>query len=145
MKSFGAALKRFFILVVIIGILIGGGYFVYNYYGFIFSKKVVGEILEVERVTQPAAILGSARLSPEYMYSFAVAIRSNDGRIHTASSEDRQWAVARKGACVESEYYPYPPWDLQKRGTYRNARLIQLMDCRALNISPTSTPAAPAP
>ena len=110
--------------VVLVGFL---GFMLINYYSFIFSKKVNGEILEIERVTSPTAILGT--VPSEQVFSFAVAIKQDDGEILTASTEDRQWAVAKKGMCVESRFYPYPPWDLKKSGTYANARLIRLKDC----------------
>ena len=63
------------------------------------------------------------------MHSFAVAVKSEDGTIYTASSEDRQWAVAAPGCKVKTKFYPYPFWDLEKSGTYFNARLIHMRDC----------------
>lgn len=96
-------------------------------YSYVFSRNVKGEILEVERVTHPSAILGN--VTSNQVYSFAVAVKEASGEIVTASSEDRQWAVAKKGFCVEARYYPYPPWDFDKSGTYFNARLVKLYEC----------------
>ncbi len=132
-------------------------YAIKDNYSYLFSKTIAGEIIELERVTDPSAIVSGAGLQPSQLYSFAVAIRDESGQIHTASAEDRQWAVAKKGYCVEAKFYPYPPWNLEKSGTYHNARLIQMMDCKtkapttpepiatATPEAPVSNPAATAP
>jgi hypothetical protein len=65
------------------------------------------------------------------MFSFAIAIRDQKGTIHTASAEDRQWAVVEKGQCVEAKFFPYPPWNLDKSGTFFGARLLKLYDCKS--------------
>lgn len=91
------------------------------------------------------------------LFSFAIAIRTDDGEIVTASTEDRQWAAALQGRCVTAQYYPYPPWKLAKGGTYFNARLDRQYECperaaraykaaQAVEVfnTPTPTPAAPA-
>lgn len=102
--------------------------FVYvQYYSFLFSRSVSGEVVDVVRVTEPQAIVGT--LSAPQLFSFAIAIKEPSGEIVTSSSEDRQWAVVRQGMCVEAVYYPYPPWNLSKAGTFYNARLIKLMEC----------------
>lgn len=105
------------------------GYAFVQYYSYIFVHNVVGEIVSVERVTEAAALINVDRVDPTQLYSYAIAIRDNKGDIHTASGVDRQWAVAQKGQCVEAKFYPYPPWNLDKGGTYFNARLIRLFDC----------------
>lgn len=128
-------------ILVLIGVVFGFT----NYYSYIFSKSVDGEIIGVERVTEPAAIIGGA-LTPQQMYSFAVAIRDKEtGTIFTASSEDRQWAVAKKGFCAIAKFYPYPPWNLEKSGTYFRARLIELRDCNNMLSSQVGQNPAPAP
>ncbi len=127
---------RFFIFIVISAALC----FVYvEYYHYIFSRKITGEVVEVERVTDPTAIIG--RVTTAQIFSFAVAIKEKTGDIMTASSEDRQWALVRRGMCVDAVYYPYPPWNLDKAGTYYNARLVRLMECPTKALMPT----APAP
>ncbi len=134
--------KKFIFFVGVVVFLGFGAFAFTKYYSWIFSHTVEGQIFQVERVTQPTMVVGSAVVaSPAAMFSFAVAIRDKDGKIFTASSEDRQWAVAQKGLCVEAKFYPYPPWDLDKGGTYMNARLIGLKDCpQGLSPLPEAAP-----
>nr|HRO68422.1 hypothetical protein [Pseudobdellovibrionaceae bacterium] len=71
------------------------------------------------------------------------------GEIVTGPTEDRQWAVAKPGQCAEAEFFPYPPWEFPKWGTYYNVRLLMLRDCDGVPPVPPSTPkpedpAAPA-
>ncbi len=124
-------------VVVLIGIVL----VVINNYSFIFSHHVTGEIIAVERVSMPVAIMNGASQSVPGMFSFAVAIRDATGVIHTASTEDRQWAVAKPGFCADAVFYPYPFWNLEKRGTYMNARLVQLSDCASKAPAPSASPA----
>jgi hypothetical protein len=101
-----------------------------RFYEFVFAKTINGEILKVERVTQPEALIASGKAIPaEQLFSMGIAIRDEKGEIHTASSEDRQWSVAQAGQCAEARFFPYPPWDLESAGTYHGARLIRLYDC----------------
>jgi hypothetical protein len=118
-------------LVVFLLVLSAVGFFGTKYYSFIFARTVDGPIEEVERVTQPTAILGGGPgLAPNQIYSFAVSIRdTKTGEIVTSSSEDRQWAVAHKGQCAKAKFFPYVPWDFEKAGTYFGARLLHLHDC----------------
>lgn len=89
-----------------------------------------GRVVAIDRVTQPNAVISSgAQIPAAQVFSFAVAIRDADGEIVTASSEDRQWAVVEKDQCAEAKYFPYPPWELEKAGTYFGARLLKLYDC----------------
>ena len=113
-----------FILLVVSGF---SGYILVSYYSYIFSKNIDGKLEGVERVTSPTALLGNVPSSQ--VFSFAIAIRTPDGEIYTASSEDRQWSIAKQGMCAKVKFYPYPPWDFEKGGTYFNARLIKLHDC----------------
>lgn len=101
-----------------------------EYYTYVFARHITGEVIAIDRVTQPNTIIGGGNALPSsQVFSFAIAIRNHDGEIVTASSEDRQWAVVEKGQCVEAKYFPYPPWQLDKAGTYANARLLRLFDC----------------
>ena len=123
-------LKSLFLGLTSLFVLAGLGYVLFNFWSVIFRKEVIGVIENVERVTEVTAVLGSARnLEDKNVYSFAVAIKTGSGEMLTASSEDRQWAVAKKGQCVEAKFHPYPPWELSKAGTYMNARLNRLADC----------------
>lgn len=139
-------MKKIVILVLLSLVLfIGGGTLVYNYYGFLFAKHVIGKIEKVERVNPPQAIItGSANPIPAaQLFSFAVAIRDERGEIHTSSAEDRQWAVAQVGQCVEAKYFPYAPWQLDKAGTYYGARLLRLYDCGSAASHPDAAPSSP--
>ena len=100
-------------------------------YSVIFSKTVIGEITAVEKVELPVALMTNrdGDINAK-VFSFAVGIKDKKtGEIYTASSEDRQWAVAQKGQCVEAEFLPHPPWEFTKKGTYFGARMIKLSDC----------------
>jgi hypothetical protein len=119
--------KKALIFFILFSLLIGSGVIVWQFYSYIFAKTIVGEITGVERVTQPTTIIGNN--TPAQIYSFAVAVRTPEGEIHTASTEDRQWAVVQKGQCGEAKFFPYPPWNIEKSGTYFGARLIRLFDC----------------
>ena len=117
-------------LLLFLAILGVAGFVCIRYYSFVFSKSIQGEIIKVERVNQGTAIIaGQPNVPASQLFSFAVAVRDKEGAIHTASSEDRQWAVAQPGQCALVRFFPYPPWDLDKAGTYFNARLLQLSDC----------------
>lgn len=123
------------IFLVICGIVA----FAVSNYSWVFAKHVHGEIVAVERVTNPTAILGAQ--SDAQIHSYAILIKGDDGKMYTASSEDRQWQVARKGYCADVLLYVYPPWNLGKGGTYFNARLDQIMLCPGK----TEPPPEPAP
>ena len=119
-------------------LLIGTGFVLVNYYSYIFAKDISGVIENVEKPVNPVAVVGgggsgdSTQMSAaeKMYYSYAVAIRDlKTGEIYTASSEDRQWAVADKGKCVDAKFYPYAPWKFDKSGTYFGARLLRMYDC----------------
>lgn len=117
-------------------------FFVITNYSWVFSKRIKGEVIEIERVMEPTAILGS-RIKDDQIHSFAVAIRDDKGEIHTASGTDQQWSVAKKGYCIDALFYRYPPWDLDKGGTFFNARVLSMSDCKKVDTQ-NSAPAAPA-
>lgn len=136
MKSVVSLIKFLVITLVFLGIL---GAFVYLY-PYIFSRTVQGEVLTVERVNLNVALMQGAgganeKLSSE-LYSFAIAIKEKSGEIVTSSAEDRQWAAVQSGQCAVAKYYPYPPWVLDKAGTYHKARLLKLFDCGVFNNEP---------
>lgn len=122
--------KKFLYLTLGAVVLVVIGLIVINNYSLIFQRHVSGEIIGMERVAPGVTVLnGQGGASTPGMFSFAVAIRDETGLIHTASTEDRQWAIARPGFCADAIFYPYPFWNFEKSGTYMNARLIQLRDC----------------
>ena len=133
-------LKIFFVLLILAAPIWG----LFRYYSYIFSKNIHGKIEKVERIDINVALMQSvgvptSRLSPA-LFSFAVAIKNSSGEIYTSSAQDRQWAVAKEGQCVEAKFYPYPFWDLEKAGTFFNARLLRLYEC-----SQEAAPAAAVP
>jgi hypothetical protein len=102
-----------------------------RFYSYVFAKTVSGKVVGVERVLQPSTIIqGAPGNLASQIFSFAIAIQDDHGELHTATSEDRQWAVVQKDQCAEAKFFPYPPWDLSKGGTYFGARLIRLWDCK---------------
>lgn len=121
--------KNWRILGFLITVSILAIYICITQYSFVFAKSVVGEIVAVEKVVENMAIIGGRPIDPTQIFSYAVAIRMKDGEIVTSSSEDRQWSLAQKGQCAEAKFYPYPPWDLEKAGTFHNARMTRLFDC----------------
>ena len=121
-------MKKIIITLTILLFTFGAGYSVIRFYSYLFAVKVEGKIISVERVTEPTAILGSVPSSQ--VFSFAVAIKNEEGEIFTASSEDRQWAVTKTDMCVVAKFFPYPPWEFDKGGTYFGARLIKIKECR---------------
>lgn len=135
MKAFKSFMIKVVVMIFLISLLVGFT----KYYSYIFVKTVSGEIVSVERVTEAAALLSTVdRIDPAQLYSYAVAIRDGKNEIVTASAVDRQWAVAQKGQCAEAKFYPYPPWNLDKGGTFYNARLMRLYDCPTAAIEPAA-------
>jgi hypothetical protein len=134
MQKIVGAIRALVVVLLLLAVIFA----VFSNYGYVFARNVKGEILEVERVTQPTAVMGA--MDTAQLYSFAVAIKEPNGEIITASSEDRQWAIAKKGFCVEAKFYPYPPWDLDKAGTFFNARLIKLSECHPNSSSTSQNP-----
>lgn len=127
MKIFFKFLKLGFFSIVFIALL----WTVLANYSVIFSKTVQGEITGVERIELPVALMTSRNADmATKIFSFAIGIRDEaSGIIYTASSEDRQWAVAERGQCAEAVFLPYPPWNLTKKDTYYGARLVKLYEC----------------
>lgn len=127
-------MKKFARIFVILILVASVATVLVNYYPYIFARTVEGEVVGVERVAIPVAMMNlpaDQRVNSE-VFSFAVAIRDKrSGEIVTASSEDRRWAVVEKGKCAEARYFPYPPWRIDKSGTYFNVRLMKLQDCPA--------------
>jgi hypothetical protein len=136
-------LKSFVRYIFVAAVIVGAGAFVVTNYSWVFAKRVKGRIINVERVTDPSAII-SARATDEQMHSYAILIQGDEGKLYTASSEDRKWQVAKKGYCVDTLLYRYPPWNFNKANTFFNARLDELSLCPGETQAPPSEPAAPA-
>ncbi|MDH5654699.1 MAG: hypothetical protein OEZ34_02250 [Spirochaetia bacterium] len=120
-------MKKYLIIFLTLAFSFGAGFITIKFYSYIFAVKVDGRIERVERVTSPTAILGD--IPSSQVFSFAVAVKNSEGEIFSASSEDRQWAIAEKGQCATVKFFPYPPWEFDKAGTFFNARLLKLKDC----------------
>ena len=121
------------LLILFVLVLLGvSGYVGTVYYSQIFAKDVQGKILKVERLTQQGAVISTNAAVPEKVYfSFAVAVQdSKDGHIYAAATEDTRWAVVTEGKCADARFFPYPPWHMEKRGTFFGAQLIQMFDCK---------------
>jgi hypothetical protein len=146
MKAFVRKVLMYVILILVLVIVVYGlfnfaGYGQINFYSFVFSKTVDGVVENVEKVSPGMAIVGGGPASNKDLFSFALGIKAKDGEIITGTSEDRQWAIVKVGQCAVAKFYPYPPWDLDKSGTYYNVRLIKLYECTTG--SPTLTTPAP--
>lgn len=106
-------------------------------YSFVFKKRIVGEVVAVERVdiNGVAVVTGGNQPLNSQVFSFSVGIKDQkSGEIFMASSEDRQWAAVVKGNCVVAAYFPYPPWNLSKANTNHNARLLRnFVTCDQMN------------
>ncbi len=116
----------FVLLFVVVGV-----YGLLNYWPYIFAKTVEGSVLKVEKLMDPIAVISRNGDPSNKVFSFAVAIKAAvTGEIFTASTEDRQWAaVQTEGLCAEAKFFPYPPWQLEKSGTFFGARLLRLWSC----------------
>jgi hypothetical protein len=134
-------MKSAFKLLLLIVVLAGAATFVIANWSWVFAKKVKGEIINVERVNQPTAIL-SSRATEAQIHSYSILVKGEDGKLYTASSEDRQWQVAKPGYCVKALLYVYPPWELERAGTYFNARLEELSECpgKPITAQPQAAP-----
>ncbi len=123
------SLSKIFLAVVLLVIL---GSLAVSNYSFLFSRRVKGVVVAVKPVQLNVSVMQmqaqGEKLNPQ-LFSSSVAIREESGEILTASAEDRQWAVVQEGNCAEATYYPYPPWQVMKAGTYFGARLDRLYDC----------------
>lgn len=80
---------------------------------------------KIESVSPQAVITNNQPFNPQ-VFSFSVAIKDlRTNEIHMASSEDRKWGAVQQGNCVVAAFFPYPPWNLSKGMTDKNARLLQ--------------------
>lgn len=124
-------MKKFRNISLVVVLLAIAFYVVFAFYPYIFSRRVIGPISGVEKVTPPMTVVTMSGQDPSsQIFSFAVGVSdTKTGEIVTGSTEDRQWAVARQGQCAEAIFFPYPPWQLEKWGTYYNVRLVRLYEC----------------
>lgn len=125
MKSFKKWMKSVFVFIFLVGLAFG--YVVF--YPYIHARTVLGPVNGVKQLHENAAIIAGSMDPTTKIYSFAVGVKDNSTQeIVTGSSEDRQWGVVKEGQCVEAKFFPYPPWNLNKAGTYYNVRVQKLYD-----------------
>jgi hypothetical protein len=124
MKQFKFAMRIIIALVVLAAV----GFFVVTNWGWVFSKRVQGVILNADRVTDPSMIM-SPRTTEAQIHQYSVLIQSFDGKLYTATSVDPQWQ-SKKGFCVDARLFRYPPWRLSLAGTFYNARVLELSVCK---------------
>ncbi|WP_413557247.1 hypothetical protein [Bdellovibrio sp. HCB209] len=126
-----ATLRKFFVRLIVIAVIAGLGWLVLVNYSVIFSKTVIGEVVDVQRVELPVALIArSGGELNEKVFSFAISIKdTKTNELFAATSEDRQWAIVQPGQCAEAVYLPYPPWELRKKDTFFGARLVKLYEC----------------
>lgn len=124
-------MKKAIVTMVLLIFVVGGLYTFINFWPYIFVKTVQGEVIKVERLMEPVAVLSRDGEPSNKVFSFAVAVKDQaTGEIFTASTEDRQWAAVQgEGLCARAKFFPYPPWQFDKAGTYHGARLIKLWKC----------------
>tara|TARA_B110001454_G_C12723156_1_gene435787 strand:- start:16030 stop:16431 length:402 start_codon:yes stop_codon:yes gene_type:complete len=125
MKALGKWLVR---ILIFVGILVVASVYMV-YYSFFHARTVVGPVSGVKQLLENTAFVAGSQDPSSKIYSFAVGVKDlKNHEIVTGSSEDRQWGVVKDGQCVEAKFFPYPPWNLQKAGTYFNVRVQKLYD-----------------
>lgn len=124
----GFTLIELMIVLAIVGIVaavIGG-----NFYGYIFSEKVTGELVSVTSAAPDGGMVVSG--NSRAVFSSAVMLKQKGGAYVTFSTEDRQWAALRDpkfvGKCVTAKVFPYAPWNFGKGDTFYNGRLLSVAD-----------------
>lgn len=133
------------LILVLIGalvILLASGLFI-QHYSWIFAKNIRGEVIEIESSAIPSTPPANGSSETASTTVFTVLIEASDGKMYTSTTTDEQWKVVRKGYCVQVLLYRYPPWDLERAGTFFNARLRQLYRCDEAPKSETPKSAAP--
>lgn len=123
------ALKKWLLSILIfVGIVLMASVYLV-YYSYFHARTVVGPVSGVKQLLENAAFVAGSHDPSSKIYSFAVGVKDTKTQeIVTGSSEDRQWGVVKDGQCVEALFFPYPPWNLQKAGTYFNVRVQKLYD-----------------
>jgi hypothetical protein len=126
-------MKNAFITLMVFIITVSVGYGFIQFWPYIFAKDIEGQVVRVERLVDPlaVAVMNTPEGPSTKMFSFAVAVKDQTtGEIFTGSTEDRQWAaVEGEGFCGVARFFPYPPWKLDKAGTYYGVRLLKLWSC----------------
>lgn len=126
-------MKKVLFSFIAVFLTIAGCVVAVQFWPYIFAKDVEGQVIKVERLVDPmaVAVVNGQEGPSTKMFSFAVAVKDQKtGEIMTGSSEDRQWAaVDGEGFCGLARFFPYPPWQFDKAGTYFGVRLLKLWSC----------------
>ncbi len=124
-------MKVFIRVFLFLILLIGAGVGLVSFYPYLFAREITGLVMGVQPIDVPYSMLAptSANAPPKPKLSFSVAIKDKvTSEILTGSTEDGQWAVVKEGQCATAKFFPHPPWDLQKAGSYFGTRLIRLYE-----------------
>jgi hypothetical protein len=125
-------IKAILFKALLFAFLVGAVIVFINFYSYIFAKTVRGEVVGIRYLSDNMAIVSSTNAKSEpssKVFSFSIGIKDlKTGEIITSSSEDRQLGVVKEGQCATVKFFPYPPWKLDKDGTYFNARLEKLYE-----------------
>ena len=90
-----------------------------------FRSTHTGTVVECASLTPQMIVNNTRSVATNPVYSFAVNIQGEEGQILSFSSEDRQFAACNKGDVIRVLVFKYPPWNLDKSGTYYGGRLLQ--------------------
>lgn len=132
-------MKKSVVFLLILALLGGAGWVVVAYYPYIFARTVIGPVEAIHKLEPMTSVLATRGVLPSQLFSFSVAVRDHKTReIYTSSTEDRAWATIEKGHCVEARFFPHPPWNFEKSGTFERARMERRFDCPADMVSPAN-------
>lgn len=122
-------IKRWLVGIIIFALLVGIATLYLIFFPYIHKREVIGPVSGVKSSLESTTLITSSKDPSDKIFSAAVAVKDiKTGEIVTGSTEDRQWGVIKEGQCVKALFFPYPPWNLQKAGTYNNARVISVYE-----------------
>jgi prepilin-type N-terminal cleavage/methylation domain-containing protein len=90
-----------------------------------FRKNCIGKVTNISNLSgQVTTIVGKNNVYPGAAFSFAIEMSANNEFVNF-SSEDRQFATIEKGDSISVAFFKYPPWNMDKAGTYYGGRLLK--------------------
>ena len=110
--------KIYLMSFILVLLLLAASYGVFLYYGTIFSKNVDGRVIDLKEVVG------------ENM-SYVIAVRDKHGNIFTGPAMGPRWSLVKPGQCAEIRFLPYPPWQVERIGTYASTLLLKMRDCKS--------------
>jgi prepilin-type N-terminal cleavage/methylation domain-containing protein len=125
--SKGFTLVELMVVVVIVLIVFGG--LIGSCGGcqqMFFRKNCEGRVTGISNLSGQVStiVTGRNNVFPGAAFSFAVEM-SVGNEIVNFSAEDRQFATIEKGDSISVAIFKYPPWVLDKAGTYHGGRLLR--------------------